>query len=187
LEPIPDRRWGCLSTPANLDNAWKEATMALENHSYPKTPRVPDSNKIPIERGLIKSKAWLSLQGRSTQVYMLFLYRQKVKNVAKKGHRKHYVCYNNGQIEFSYRYAEKEYGITRRQFVYALDSLVEAGFIDIIQPGSSCGNIPSLYAISERWRLYGTDKFVEATRTKGFRVGQCSPEKSYRKNKMSAL
>jgi DNA-binding PadR family transcriptional regulator len=55
----------------------------------------------------------------------------------------------------------------------AITELTEKGFIDITHSGS--GGVKgdkSKYAISERWRDWGTDRFIEKTRKKDTRQGR---------------
>jgi len=87
------------------------------------------------------------------------------------------VIVNNGEIVFTYREAQKKYGISSSRFRRALDELVEKGFIDIAATGMGVHKVTTYYAISERWRDYGTSEFKEAKRPKpsianpGFRRG----------------
>lgn len=150
--------------------------MIPENHPYPKTRRIPDSHKTTIERGLIKSKAWLSLSGISPQVYTIFLLKRQMAKEGRKGEGK-WVCANNGEIIFTYREAEKKFGISQPRFLRAIDDLIEHGFLDISKPGIPARKIATEYFIAERWREFGTDRFKHVERIKGLRAGYCSKTK----------
>ena len=54
-----------------------------------------------------------------------------------------------------------------------LDTLIAKGFIDVAWSGSGGKKgDKSLYGISERWRDWGTDKFIKASRPKDTRKGR---------------
>ena len=67
---------------------------------------------------------------------------------------------NNGEISFPYREAEHR-GLSHQQFRKALVELVGFGFIDIVTPGSAMKGDYTKFALSERWRQYGTGTFEE--------------------------
>jgi hypothetical protein len=104
-------------------------------------------------------------------VLMDFLMKRRVKKVKHQGGKTLPVL-NNGQIQYSYAEAEDK-GITRPRFTRALDELIGHGFSDIEKQGSGGwkGDL-SLYSMSERWRTYGTDKFISAARPKDIRGGR---------------
>jgi len=91
-----------------------------------------------------------------------------MKKVGRKGKEK-WLIENNGEIVFTYTEALNKYGITKPRFQRALDGLVEKGFIDITHHGGGVKGDFSTYAISERWRDYGTEKFVFKTRPRDTR------------------
>lgn len=131
------------------------------------------------EKDWIESDAFLQLSGAAPRVYLLFLLRRQMVRVGKQG-KKTWVVQNNGEIIFTWSEAKKKYGLTHARFGRALDQLVGYGFIDIEHPGGGCEGDASLYAISDRWRDYGTDKFVTKTRQKdkrqvGWRKSKTKP------------
>jgi len=79
-------------------------------------------------------------------------------------------CHYNGQIEFTYEEAKKELGIDKKTFTRAIDELILKGFIDIVHQGGGLCRGKNLYSISDRWQLYGTDKFIEKHREKRKRI-----------------
>ena len=82
----------------------------------------------------------------------------------KKGRSNDWIIENNGEIVFTYAEAEKQ-GIGRREFRNAIDQLVDKGFLDITHQGSGGHKgDTSKYALSERWKDYGTKEF-QPTRT----------------------
>ena len=91
-----------------------------------------------------------------------------MKKVGPKGKEKWFIE-NNGEIIFSYTEALKKYEITKPRFQRALDGLVNNGLIDITHHGGGVKGDFSTYAISQRWRDYGTDKFIKNLRPKDTR------------------
>jgi len=128
---------------------------------------------VVIEQEMLKSEAFRSLSGTGKTVYFDFRMKCRPKSVKNKMRStKELVILNNGQIEYCYSEAEKR-GIPRTTFMRALTELINRGFIDVEHSGS--GGIKgdkSLYGISERWRAYGTEGFIEAARPKDTRGGR---------------
>ena len=90
----------------------------------------------------------------------------------KEGRKKETIILNNGELEYCYSEAEKK-GMTRPRFMRALDQLIERGFIDVVHSGSGGKKgDKSLYAISERWRYWETEDFIENPRPKDNRNGR---------------
>jgi len=98
-----------------------------------------------------------------------------MKKLGPKG-RQSWGITNNGEIVFSYSEAQKKYGLTKRRFRDALDKLIELGFIDIAHHGGGLMGDCTLYAISERWRNYGTHEFIQETRPKDNRGLGITPQ-----------
>jgi hypothetical protein len=133
--------------------------------------RRPASPWIFLERDLLKSRAWLDLVGIAPQVYGLLRLRVQVHRVkqGREGKRASFETINNGQICFGYAEAQRDFRITSPRFKRALKELVERGFLDVAYHGGGLEGNPTRYAISERWRTYGTADFEAATMTKGRR------------------
>lgn len=125
------------------------------------------SDIIVLERGMVKSKAWLSLQDTPMKAYLLFRCKCQIdtSKAARKRKLEERVA-NNGEIQFTYKEARDKYGFSFSRFARAVDQLVEKGFLDIAKTGSGAYRATTLYAISGRWRLYGTGAFQSARRTK---------------------
>jgi hypothetical protein len=138
-----------------------------------------------LEQGIIKSPAWLSLVGVATHVYLLFRCKCQWSNRRRKpGGRDAWTITNNGELEFTYAEAKKKYGITKGQFVRALDQLIDRGFLDVAATGMGVFKAKTLYSISYRWQHWGTDAFDKAERPAasirncGFKPGNKIWEKS---------
>jgi len=130
---------------------------------------------IVIDKTLIRSKAFRSLNGNSIVVLFDFLMKRRIKKIkGRNGQRGETVILNNGQIEYSYTEAlNKAPSISRVKFVKALDQLIKHGFIDIVKQGN--GGVKgdkSLYSISDRWKIFGTPEFIEVERRKDKRGGR---------------
>ena len=124
------------------------------------------SKNIWIEREMILSSAFHKLNGRAMEVLLLFLYRRQWKQASRKG--KWYTT-NNGEIVFPYKEAKKRFKIPKSSFARAIDNLIEYGFIDIAHLGGGLIGDCTKYSISNRWRNYDTDRFVQKKRPKDTR------------------
>lgn len=159
--------WRCwLPFPANtvspIISTGMEREMSREN---PK--RYPKLNKFcQFEGEIIESKSWKSLKGYIVRdvflLLLLKLYWRKVKGGKRRG-KKNYQMTNNGEITLTYPEVRHRLGITNQSFLSAKKQLVEAGFIDIEDPGNWYFGEATKFSISERWRDYGTSKFVFKT------------------------
>lgn len=130
---------------------------------------------IVVERELLKSKAFRTLNGTAKIVFFDFLMKCKVKGIkAKQGRKSGRIILNNGELQYTYAEAQKkEPPITRPAFTRALDNLIEHGFIDVMHSGvGGKKGDTSLYGISERWRKYGTEDFKKVSRPKDTRQGR---------------
>lgn len=144
------------------------------------------NNDMYISKILISSLAWKFLTADAMRAYFAFRLKckmEKVKSKASRHGNKDYRIENNGEIQFSYREAKEKWGINN--FNRVLDQLIEYGFIDIIYGGGGVMGDVSLYAISERWKLYGTDDFNMACRTKRKACYGFTKPKAKRKNQHS--
>ena len=119
-----------------------------------------------IEKEMIPSPAFNKLNGRSMKVLLLFLIRRQWKQAGRKG--KWYTT-NDGQIVFPYKEAKKKFKIPKSSFARAIDSLVEYGFIDIAHLGGGLIGDCTRYFISNRWKYYDTDRFIQKKRPKDTR------------------
>jgi ketosteroid isomerase-like protein len=125
------------------------------------------SRNLYLDRELIYSVPFRQLKGMGKDVVLLFWAKRQMAKTKRKGEKK-WVCENDGRIVFTYTEAER-YGISGRQFHYALDQAVRAGFVDIEHKGSGLLKDPSLYSISDRWQAWGTNNFEWNQREKDMR------------------
>lgn len=92
--------------------------------------------KLPHE--MIKSQAWRALSGDAVKIYIRLLFEVK-----------------NDRIQYTFLQAHMDYGIDPDVFKKSIAQLSDLGFIDFLS--SRKFNTPNIYALSERWRLYGID------------------------------
>jgi len=137
-----------------------ELPWVTEEHSE-------DEPKIYLPRSLCDNEAFKSLSKWSHVILIKFYSKRIMKPIKRGRNRKRYwVCENNGQIMFPYSEAEKM-GIGKREFRNAIDELQDKGFLDIKHRGNG-GRKPersnardaTLYWIDERWKDFGSDKFI---------------------------
>lgn len=115
-----------------------------------------------MEREMEKAKAYRTLPGTAIIILQDFLCKRKMK----KGQ-----ILNNGEIVYPFVEALKN-GIPAKTFNRNRDLLIERGFIDVTHAGSGGRKSDmTLYAISDRWRKWGTDKFIHKERPKDLRKG----------------
>jgi DNA-binding PadR family transcriptional regulator len=119
---------------------------------------------IVLQQHLVQSRAWLSLTGVAPQVFTIFRCKCQFGDPPGKPGKHRKVILNNSRIEFTYLEAKHKYGIKKSRFTRAIDQLVERGFIDVATIGGGTHKVKTLYAISERWRDYGTAAFQDAKR-----------------------
>ena len=115
---------------------------------------------IVLEWDLITSDVFHALGRAAIRVLLIFMSKRRMKQDSTRQRR--WVITNNGEIEFTYVEAHGKWGIPRSTFQRALNELVEKGLIDIRVRGAGTHGSPNLYAISERWRKWGTDRFETA-------------------------
>jgi hypothetical protein len=126
-------------------------------------------DKMFVSRAVITSKAFLALKTAcACKVYLIFLSKCRMeKTQARPMHReREWQITNNGEIQFTYAEAETKYGIPAGKFTRAIDELLRVGLIDITKTGLGLHKDVTLYAISERWKKFGTDEFVVKRRPK---------------------
>lgn len=115
-----------------------------------------------LEPALIESDAFMDLSGKAA-ITCLIRFHQKAYKKKKDGRKKGYknlVITNNGEIIFTYGEAQ-ELGIkSTATFYKVVRELVEdKGFIDMSVSGNWYHKEPNKFAISERWKRYGTPQY----------------------------
>ena len=124
------------------------------------------SSGMFIPRRMHRTPAFQKLTANSILVYLEFLYRRQLVKVGK---REEWIIKNNGEIIFTYAEALEKFKMHRSTFCRSLSQLIELGFIDITHHGGGMMKDCSKYGISERWKDYGKDVFIEKSRKKDSR------------------
>lgn len=130
-----------------------------------------------LEQNMIKSKAWLELRGAAQSVYLIFRTKCRMERTTGKPGKRGMVIANNGELVFTYAEAQKIYGISKSRFRRSIDELITKGFVDIAATGMGVHKVTTFYALSERWRFYGTEHFQHVNRPEpsianpGFKTG----------------
>lgn len=126
---------------------------------------------VVVEKELLRSPAFRTLPKTAIVILMDFHMKRVMKGHTDKRGNKTMQILNNGEIEYTYSEAQKK-GINKQTFTTNRDALIEHGFIDIAHQGSGGKKgDKTLYAISDRWQQWGTDKFVKRIRLKDQRKG----------------
>jgi len=116
-----------------------------------------------VSRSVITSKAFLDLRTAcACQVYLIFLNKCRWEKMqARPMHReREWQITNNGEIQFTYKEAIEKYGIPAGKFTRAIDELLRVGLIDIAKSSLGLHKDFTRYAISDRWKKFGSDEFV---------------------------
>jgi len=123
---------------------------------------------IYIDRTLLTSHAFLELTGRAPQTLLIFYGKRQVEKLKRPGpHGEQYRVTNGRRLEFTFLEALHKYGMSAKVFGHALNELVEHGFLDIAKQGGGLNRDKTLFALSDRWRRYGTVDFEHKERPKG--------------------
>lgn len=128
---------------------------------------------VVLDKDLLKAEAFRNLPRTAIIVLMDFMMKRQIgKRKGRPGRDNEVNILNNGEIEYCYSEAEKK-GIPRQTFARTLDTLIERGFIDLAHSGAGGKKgDKSLYAISTRWKQWGTESFKPAARPKDLRQGR---------------
>ena len=117
---------------------------------------LPRSKGVYLQRDILESQALWKLTATAIKVFMVFRMKCVIKNNSLGKHNVKTIA-NNGEIQFTYIEAMKNYGISKSTFQRARDLLIEVGLIEITENGGE--HHPSKYAISENWRNYPDESF----------------------------
>ena len=127
------------------------------------------SKVVVVDLALLQSEVFRSLGKNALLVLMLFLTKRRMK--MDNTRRSRWIIVNNGEIEFTYKEAENKWRIRRSTFMRALKELEAKGFIDVRFEGTGSNGSKNRYAICDRWRKWGTDRFEKPVPRKKNRRG----------------
>ena len=105
---------------------------------------------IFLPNDLLDSPAFISLSPLAIKVLILFKRREQREKVGIGKHAT-WRTKNNGEIRFSYKEAEDNFGINRHSFKRVLDELESKGFIEKCFWGGLLHQF-SLYSVSDKWK-----------------------------------
>lgn len=126
---------------------------------------------VVIERDMLKATAFRTLTSTAMVILFDFMAKRKIKTRKLKNGNRVTSILNNGEIEYCFSEAMKK-GIPASSFNRGRDQLVRHGFLDISHAGSGGRKgDKTLYALSERWRKFGTPDFEYRERLKDKRKG----------------
>lgn len=115
---------------------------------------------IWVSKELIQSKAYQSLKAPAAfRVLALFWVRRQVTKLTH-GKREQWCISNNGRIQFSYKEAHDRWHLSGGAFRRAIDELRDRGFVDVAETGQGVHKVANMYALSDRWRKYGTAEYI---------------------------
>jgi hypothetical protein len=105
-----------------------------------------------VERDMFESSAFLSLKGFAPQLLIFFLSKRRIEMVGPKGKQKR-TCVNCDNLCVTYVELEK-LGVSRPRITKGLDDLLAKGFLNQIHAGGAYRKDKSIYALSDKWRLW---------------------------------
>jgi hypothetical protein len=132
--------------------------------------------KIWIDRGMIESKAYLSLTGFASQLLIMVLGKRRFEKQGRKGKEK-WVLVNGDQINITYTEFQREYGITQPKLTRAIDQLLAKGFLSIIHPGGTYRHDKAVYALSDNWIIWKQGMAIQKREKEQIKRGFCRAEK----------
>lgn len=141
-----------------------EKPLIVKTEDNPKKKKFPLKRDVFIEWEMLDSEAFKSLSARAIRVLIRFLQKRTWTNKNKRA-----VYHSNGLV-FTYPEAE-EMGISRSRFHDIIRELHGVGFIEIEHQGGGLAKDFSRYAVSERWKEYGSPNFKHVTKKKTCRAG----------------
>jgi predicted transcriptional regulator len=147
----PEKLGTVPSQPSPFKNNTRDETRAVVGQNAKYQIR----RDVYIEWEILESEAFKQLSATGIRVLLRFLQKRTWTKARRKGKKPDY---NNGGLAFTYAEAEA-LDISTSQFHTIIKKLVEVGFLEVEHQGGIHKNDYSRYALSERWRAYGTDAF----------------------------
>jgi len=121
-------------------------------------------NDTYIQNNLYTSAAWMELSGAACQIYIIFLGKRRGLTKIKdpKGKEKpSWEAKNQNNLDFSCWDALNVFGLTIPRFRRGIKELFKYGFLTIVKHGLPQWREKTIYSLSENWKNFGTDKFIE--------------------------
>lgn len=138
---------------------WIRVSENVQERVEAEKKRTSGLNIFNMPTAILNSLAYEALTyGPALKVLCRFHLKKRMEKVGGNRKRPLYACTNNGKISFPYDEANAR-GLSVQQFSRALKELHAHGFIDITRIGKAARGEYTLYALSERWRDFGTPNF----------------------------
>lgn len=103
---------------------------------------------VPITHQMLESTAFKALSGNAAKLLLYFI-RACVRCCKGKP---------STSVQFDFTYSEAlKIGFAKNTFSRAMSSLVDHGFVDLVEPGGlrGVGHSNSKYRLSDRWATWG--------------------------------
>jgi hypothetical protein len=117
---------------------------------------------MKFEREMYQHPTFLSLGKNAFKALIAFLDARRFEKLPDKmsriKRRGKPVCVNEDNLRIPYGLLEKTYRIPRGRIPAAIDELMTKGFIERKYAGGAAKHDMAIYALSEKWRLPGSEK-----------------------------
>lgn len=132
----------------DIDIKRKELSRKEIENQLKKNGILPYTN---IERDMVISKAFLTLNGTCKNVLMIFLLKRKMSY--KKGRNP--ICKNPDEICLTYKELTSEpFNLHPQQVTRAIKTLLARGFFKVVHQGGAYKKDKTEYGISDNWRIW---------------------------------
>lgn len=112
--------------------------------SKKKKKREYDGHFAGIDEKVMEAEAWKGLKASTKWLYFEYKYR----------------FYGDNEHNIIFTYKEAKEIMSENTFIKDRNQLIERGFIDVIRRGG-LEKQPIIYGLSNRWKKYGTEEFIE--------------------------
>ncbi len=129
-----------------------------------------------IEREMLESEAYLSLNGFAPHLLSLILLKRQFENYGRKGKQKR-ICVNCDKLNITYMEFKNKFGVTQPRMTRAIDQLLEKGFLSIVYPGGTFRQDKAVYALSTNWIIWKPGMVFETRKKEVIERGFCKPKK----------
>lgn len=106
-----------------------------------------------IPRELSESPAYIALSGFAPQLLVLIFNKRIFQQHGRKGKDKR-VCINADAINITYTEFKTKFGVPHPRLTRGIDQLLEKGFIEIAHYGGAFRKDKSVFALSDKWRIW---------------------------------
>ena len=129
-----------------------------------KKGKPPGQKTIVLYQEMVRSTPFKKLGGIAIVILMEFFCRRVMSEIKHPRRGSTWVVANNGELVLTFREA-LQLGIAASNFTRGIKRLIYYGFLDVTRPGiggTGLHNQPTFYALSDRWKLWGTPGYLWA-------------------------